>query len=430
MATLAELWTVFQQRPTRRWQSVAFPAENGEASLEAGTGYFQVRLAEMYLRYASRLWQTYAPATLFVCDFNYGTAETRVPFFVSNKLLENAAAGAGAMERANVRFRDTRVIGPIPYLGGDVAIFAGLFRTVLADERKALFSIFEKLFGACCASGLSSYVVLADKLCDELLNTLGMEDVKCLLAERNVFGTSIRPLASGYLALVDAAPAELDARQLSVVDNSLYMSDGAGTRPMEGYDYCLLRLETSGTRDDFTTLPFHRRWKTAQANLLRRRLPEANAALLECQSELLESDDVTETDKYRLVEFYQASFLSDQHRFMGDRPPADGERGVHRGQADGTSVDVALRRLGQAARFKGPAIDASVNRITTLVESAKVLPKPAPPIVSGQADSRDAAFEQSIQQHLRHAGPLNVGARAADLVHVVTESMLTGSSGP
>lgn len=425
MASPESIWEGLLRKRTRQTVTTSIPPDAAAApGMASGGGYFQIHLAEMYLQYERALWQTYAPATLVVCDFKYGQSDVRVPFFVSTQLL--AGIAAANLDKTRVRFHDTRVLGPVPYVGGQVGVFAGLFRTVIKDQRKALFSVFEKIMGTPIAAGLGPYVQLADKISDELMGMLGMSDVECIVAERNVYGTSVRTLANGYLAILDCEQQALEGRELEIVGGGLHVRTSTGSQPMDLCNYCLLRLETTLTRDDVTTLPFHAKWKEAQAMLLEGKAPEAKSALMECQMALLKSDDLTEDHKYSLIEFYQAAFFKDQQRFAQmAAPPAIAVRGGERGKhAAPPGPLVKLNELAQAVDRQPKYLGESVTRIKRLFESGVI---PAAPIAvrsPATALGDDTDWEGAIRAHLNEAMPAAANRQSSDLVRVLAAAMI------
>lgn len=424
--TLIELRDKLLRSRTRNLASLDIPLQ-GAAPIEAERGYFQIRVAEMYLGYERSLWQKLAPAALCVCDFKYGAdgKEVRVPFFVSNRMFEGVAEGGGDLGKVRIRLRDTRVLGPVPFRGGDVGLFAGLYRTVVEDERKALFSLFDKLLGVAHAGSFLPYVQLAEKISDELSTLLGMEAVQCVVAERQVFGQGARPLRSGHLAIFSCEEQRLAGVRLEVDNGSLKIVEGAGSRAFDLCDYCLLRIETSDTRDDVTTLPFHQKWKQARASLLSDQLGPARAALVECQRLLLDSEDLTEDHRNKLLEFYQAAFLQEHKRIeqasAADGVQVRGERKAFKG-ARGGETAVELLRLAEVASHR-PRLVEPVARIQTLV-AGQALPR----MGAGAAED-DSEWEEAIQRHLRkESGAQGTRKSATALAMALADAMVAPRS--
>lgn len=349
-----ELWRRIQGRRARKTLSISIPNDRVNGEELAGPldphnlGYFQIRLAEMFLRDERVLWNEWAPATLFLCEFKYGNESVRSPFFVSNQLLQGLEAAGQGLGKTGVRFRNTRVVGPVPYAGDEIAVFAGLFRTKIVDLRKSLFAVFDKLFGVVDVAGLGAYLKLAEKLSDEVLKSFGMSDIECMLAERNVFGTPTQAMRDGYFVMLNVDERELDAATLYVSNGMLQRKNGDKLIPFDVCDYCLLRIETMQTRNDYTTLPFDKYFKDAVGLLPEGKVAEGRALLIKCLNAVVTSNDLSQDHKYRLTEFYQIAFFKDQERYARLRaePVGDASRGSRKGgHPDDVTAELEIKRL-------------------------------------------------------------------------------------
>jgi hypothetical protein len=416
-AIIDKFWEAVLHRPARKTLSFAIPPDRvtGE-SLQSpmdpdNPGYFQVRLAEMFLRDARALWQEVTPATLLLCEFTYADKPVRSPFFVSNALLQGLDADGQTLDKTHVRFRNTRVVGPVPYAGDEVAVLTGLLRTEIGDYKKSLFSVFEKLFGVVDIGGFGANLKLVDKLTDDLLKICGMKDMKWVLAERNVFGTGPEPLRDAYFAMLDIDERELDRSTLHVVDGQLRHRVGESTRPFDACDYCLLRIETSPTRTDFATLPFHALFVGARQLLPKGKIAEAKALLVDCLSAVEGSRDLTEDHRYRLVEYYQVEFLKARERYA--KLDADPTVDSHRGESDDATAALAFKQLlGRLDAYPElepakPALERMEARLAEVHEA-------------DVADPDDASSDEArIAQFLaRPVPPARISA--ADLVRTLT----------
>jgi len=409
---LADLWKTLSERRTRVPTSLAFPLPQA-VEIQAEAGYFQVHVSEMYLSFERKLWQQLAPATLCICDFKYGpqATEVRVPFFVSNKMFQGISEGGTEPDKVSIQLRDTRVLGPVPYRGGEVGLFAGLYRTVIADERKALFSVFDKLLGAAQVTAILPYVQMAEKISDELSAMFGMREVQCVVAAREVFRRDMQPLKGTYLALLDCEERDVKELPLQVDNGRLRIGAAAGGAAFDRCDYCLLRLDTSDMRDDVTSLSFHQQWKLARSHLLAGESGPARAALLACQRLIVESDDLTEDHRSKLLEFYQAAFLKEQKRIDA----ADAGPGMSEGHRGARSFSSAMASLANMSTNK-PRLSASLNRIGALV-AADSLP-------AADSELDQAAWASAIAQHLRSAPAAAQAAPAAALADTLATVMV------
>ena len=354
-------WNDLLRRPASRKLSVWFAPERIEAPnyapkpVIANRGYFQVRLAEMFLRYERELWRGFLPATLFLCEFKQPQGAVRVPFFVSNKLLSGLEL-SNELAKTPIQFRDTRIVGPVPYLGDEVALLVALFRIQVDDWRKSLFSIIEKVLGAVNVGGIAQYAAIADKLSDDILKCLGMAEVECRLAERRVFGAPA--LVDGYLALLDWPESDMGVRDaLKVIEGRLHDTRSGKPLPFTECDYCLVRLEQLDTRSDYTSLPFHKTWEKAREQLVRRQTEEARTLLMECTRQVFESPELTEEHRYQLVQIYTANLQRDEAMFAAldasKRATIPGE--ATRGRGIGGTVALLGKLRSRAEERRAPA---------------------------------------------------------------------------
>lgn len=315
-----------------------------------GPGYFQIRLKDMSLAFGRNWHQEVVPAAFILADYNYGGKVVRHPFFVSNAMVEGLPAGVKP-ETLRIRLHNTLVIGPTPYLGGDVGLFVGLFKSVIADRRQDAFSIFEKLFGSLDIVGFSHYLNIANKLSETIFACLGSADIQCVLAERSIVIQSTLPSDNTYLVLLRAANDEVvDTQGLCMHgDELMRLRDGKLTPPGD-LDFCVLSIERMAQRDDYAIFPFHALWQQARAKMANRKPEEAQALMLECASQIFASADLSEDHKIGLIEFYQAKLLAVKNLFT------EQSGGVILASR---SAEIAPARLMQE---RAMAVQPSVNR--------------------------------------------------------------------
>jgi hypothetical protein len=255
----------------------------------------------MYLSDARRWMKEVVPATFLQTEFNYAGAPAKRPFFVSNSMLPEMPDSSGPLR---ARFTNTSVVGPVPYGGGDVVLFLGLFQTMLKDWRAIAFDIFETVVGPSAIAPFARYIRLADKVTDKILDCLGQGDVEVILADRRSLGKNMLP-RSGYWAYLREAPAGFDPARLQVVDDRLHLADGGTLRRYDASDYCLVQVECLATRNDYTAMPFHQIWLDARNLAIGGKAEEAQALMLYCARQILLSPELTEGDKELLIKLYQ-----------------------------------------------------------------------------------------------------------------------------
>jgi hypothetical protein len=396
-------------RPETWHRTVWIPEpQSGARAAEGEGGYFQVRLTEMYLSDARRWHQEIAPATFFLADFKYDGKPVSQPFFVSNSMLKGLPEKVDP-QKLRVRFRDTLVVAPTPYDGGDVALFVGLFQTTLTDARKGMFSVFEKLFGNWDLGAISQYVKIADKISSDIFECLGAAEVECLLGERLVIGKN-GPPASGYIAFVRSKDGEVDVTGLTVREGTLQRNIGGKLYLIDNLDYCLVQIERLATRSDYTSMDFHRTWTKARAKMLAGQGKEAQGLMLECGYQVFASADLTEDHKVSLIQFYQAKLLAVKDLLSTDCGSAPAQRA-------GTKASAGQMQVRAVADnpFDPERIERSLKHVIQLTTMFRTT----------VASIGEPVSEKDIGLHLQKDSPYGERPSADELMRALAAGSVT-----
>lgn len=373
--------------------SMLLPDKNS-APMTGAAGYFQVRLVDMSLAFGRQWHQDVVPATFVLAEYNYGGKPIRHPFFVSNAMVEGLPTGI-APATLRMRLRNTMVVGPTPYSGGDVALFVGLFKSVIADRRKDAFGIFEQLFGKIDVLGFSQYLNIANRLSETIFSCLGATDIECVLAERRVLIQGETPLSRTHLVLLKATGKQpVDTQGLSMHGDELMRTSGGKVAPPEDLDFCVLSIERMAQRDDYAVFPFHALWQQARAKMVGGQAAEAQALMLECASQIFASADLSEEHKVDLIEFYQARLLAVKNLLSTRSGTADT---VQRGEEAAPARLMQAHALAVQPELDSKRLDRHFQRIDALSRgfNTGLSEQPEP----------EAMLVDLIAQHLKAARP-------------------------
>lgn len=335
-------------------------ADPGSAVYDKDTGaYFQIRLSEMYLTDKRRWHREVAPATFVYTDFQYGGQSVRRPFFVSNALLPEIPLGVEP-KTLRVRFANTSVLGPVPYAGGDVDLFVGLFQTTLVDWRQMTFQVLEKIFGVIGPNPVSAYLDKINTLAGDLLAFLGRGDVTCMLAQRQPLGQHAIP-AAGYIAYLRHSEKQIPMEDLQVHEGKLKRKMNGDLHDFDETDYCLIQVQRLESRNDDASMPFHALWKEARQKALAADTVGAQALMLDCAQQILASSDLTEGDKTRLIAKYQKKL----HEAKNLLDPAEAPHGAERAGTEEIITTLSQRAAAAAANdFHAEDIKAAYKYLT------------------------------------------------------------------
>jgi hypothetical protein len=301
------------------------------AEIKAESSYFQVRMAEMFLRDRNEFLRGFIPLSVVVCKFKYAGEQKEVPFFVGNQLLDSVGA---YVKDEPVEFSNTRVVGPVPYMGDDVGLFVGLFRVEVNNLAEKLFGFMEKIISAFDFSKLTSYLKIADLVSDGLTELMGLKQIEMRLGRMDTFAGGSR-FKSGYLAFIncDENIIEEGNEPLWVHDGTLMIGSGRDVlRKYSSNDYCLVRVEELSERPDLDSLPFHREWEKTVRSIWEGNGDMAKINYLSLMRKIAVSPDLTPSHRSILMQAYLADYQNENGNYNKFANPFQGaDRSVKRG---------------------------------------------------------------------------------------------------
>jgi hypothetical protein len=308
----------------------------------AEEGYFQIMLAEMFIRDRREYWKSFLPFVLMVAEFVFDGNTCTVPFLAGNELLksiENYIKGEA------VDYRNTTMLGPTPYSGGKLSVFVGLFRTKSDDLAGHLLSLVNEVGRIFQVGELSRYLEIASPLGRGITNLLGIKDVELRVGVRDVFeeGGPSEP-ASSYFALVNCPAGKFTSDQFWVRDGQLWIGDVQPRMHFEDDDYCLVKYAFSSERE-FSTLSFSKLWKVIKAMVWDDQPAKAEALFLELGRQLSLSPDITPSHRFNLIRLYKANLEREIENFDQTRFPSRSQQSVSRGGSNRVGGKVAIQLI-------------------------------------------------------------------------------------
>lgn len=213
------------------------------ARIDAGEAYFTVRLSEMYLASARKLWRQIYP--MVHCYTQFGTVEAQV---IASPAQIRDLGDANLDRLANL---NVRLTSPTPYNGEELSILIGLYAVPGHDSSKALIDLASAV-SSLDPSAIGKAVSLAAPIKAGIESILGIDQAALHLGVRDSFNPVSRPLHSGYYAGIGAPDQTIDTSQLWVINGRLTKGkDAASAVPYADHDYMLLAIERMDTRDDW-----------------------------------------------------------------------------------------------------------------------------------------------------------------------------------
>ena len=332
---------VLKQKTVRKYSGRLDDQRVIEASyaprvFESDKSYFQMRLAEMFLRESTVYGVGFVPLCVLLSDFIYAVPGKEAqrqtfPFYAGNQILKGLDQ---YVEKEYVELYDTKIVGPVPYIGGDVGLFVGLFRSEVSNLAASLFKFAENIVSAFDVTKLSSFLEIARPLSAGLADLLGLKEVKYLLGRRDDFfdkPNDVRQFREGYLVYINCPEDHEAVRNLWVRDGRLVTGPTKGLlEPFRQFDFCLLRLERLDARNDYRTFPFYKFWDEAKGAIWAGKEAFAESKILELYRELSLSPDLTQTHRYDLIRVFKANFEQEKDIYLqtvAPSPPMEAEPG-------------------------------------------------------------------------------------------------------
>jgi hypothetical protein len=221
--------------------------------IQAEKHYVRVWLADMFLKDDRRLFRGFVPVVHSVVRLQFGSkAALELPYVAGP---QDIGMGTTLGEGIQVNHALTNLL---PFRGGKVSISAGLFAYKAKDFFEGFSKVLHDVTGMLNVGQLSAALKVVDSAVAGVQNLFGAgeKDVHLLYSETfaGATGAGGATLRSGYVAVVKADAQSFDKAKLYVKQSQLCFGKSlAEARPLEGYDYMLLRIEASTERDDFLT---------------------------------------------------------------------------------------------------------------------------------------------------------------------------------
>jgi len=237
----------------------------------------------------------------------YGAVDSTisVPHVVEGVVDYHVVTTPGELKKVDAKHLDRvvqferRLLGPVPYRGGDVAMEIGLFSIKEDNLAGAFLELLEQLSNLAGVGVVSSAMAFAAPLVRGIELLTGSADAAML--EVGLAGEWSTP-STGYLLAMRAPRDRVDVGALRVEGGNNEVRDGKG-QIVGKYPYILLRIETATKRDDWHQIPSLRAAYAVLLEEVRRgRRNAATAALATFQRTAKVCPDLLPQDGARLAE--------------------------------------------------------------------------------------------------------------------------------
>ncbi len=274
--------------------------------------YFEIRITEQFLKNHREYWNEFNPLTVIRSEFIYAGKHQSFPFIVGPEILKGLEQIQG---QENVRYKNTRVSGPTPYQGDQLALFVGLFRMKTKDWARQALGLLESVTKAFDSTKLSSYLSIANPVMDGIESFLDMEDqMQFRLGYRNEFEdpetSSNNQLRSGYYLMIRNKDASIDTKNFWIKENQLFTGNHKDhLKPYTDNDYIIYEIAHLDVRNDYTTFDFHAKWKEIQDLIWKTSNKNETIEIYQHMIHLIwANSDLIDSHRKKLQLYYRAKF--------------------------------------------------------------------------------------------------------------------------
>jgi len=191
-----------------------------------------------------------------------------------------------------------RLLGPIPYRGGDVELELGLFSVKSADLAAPYIQLLEKMSGIAGVSFISSALPFVGPLKDGINLLTGGSDATILEIG---LSRAFSPAQTGYFFIMRAEKDKVDVASLSLGNS--YQLVGPDGDPVRDYPYLVYSFGISKQRDDWFTIPgIATSYAALRKAIQTGKIKEAEEAFAVFKRTTLTSGDLLVEDAKRLIQ--------------------------------------------------------------------------------------------------------------------------------
>lgn len=199
-----------------------------------------------------------------------------------------------------------RLLGPVPYVGGDLELEVGLFSVATADLVAPYLELLETLSRTAGVAFISAALPFVGPIVQGINLLAGGGDDTIL--EIGLSTTHVPP-RQGHFVVVRAPKGSLEVADLRVDAADSRLVDGAG-RPLGEYPYIVLEIRADPQRDDWRQIPELKAADEAIAREYRAgRREETEEALVAFRRIARTCDDLLLEDGERLAQKMEDKYL-------------------------------------------------------------------------------------------------------------------------
>lgn len=289
----AEDWLFAQLDPQQ------IPQGAPPASISANAAYLGVFLKSMRITYVRKgLSKFYGTVHSFI-SLPHRSSSERAQFHVLTTPAKLKDIDASSIDR--VIQMNLRLLGPIPYRGGDLEIEIGLFSIKSADLAEPFLSVLEQLSDAAGVAYIKTAMPFIQPLKNGVALLTGSDRDTLEIGMARIF---TQP-KTGYYVVMGAPKTKVNIKELHVDPNDFRLVDQQN-QPISDFPYMVLEIQSSSTRDDWHQIPeLNAAYKQLIADVRSGDYEKTKQSLVIFKRIASTCDDLLQTDATRLAKLVE-----------------------------------------------------------------------------------------------------------------------------
>ena len=236
----------------------------------------------------------------------YGTVHsfTSLPHRSGDQARFNVVTTPGDLKDVDAAHLDRviqmnqRLLGPVPYRGGDLEMEVGLFSIRSAELAAPFLAVLEKMSSIAGVSYVSAALPFAEPILDGVNLLTGGSDSSVLEIG---LATTFTNVETGYFLVMGAPKGQVDVNNLRVDPEDYRLVDQDG-KPVGDYPYMVLQVVASPTRDDWFSVPgLAEPYGVLQKDIRDGEVERAKQSLIVFKRAVLTCDDLLTEDAKNLI---------------------------------------------------------------------------------------------------------------------------------
>lgn len=224
-----------------------------EKPITAGNGYYQIVLAQMYVRRDRVIRRTYYPAVQSIAKFDFGNDSKEVRTVIS-PLNES---GDGMPDADHITVRDQHLTPLIPFNGGSISLDMTLYAKKGGDGFEQFTIAMQEFSKVVTAAPISSITNTLAPINAGISALFDLDRDKMVAGFKQSFQSESRPLVPQYMVSINDTVDAIDVSQLYAINSQLRwgrIGDIDDAVPFDSTDFLLVRVETTRLRDDWRNI--------------------------------------------------------------------------------------------------------------------------------------------------------------------------------